>query len=485
MVAPNLETPPPAPDYPPENAFDIASFTNQAIAEAKKLGSPAMSDEAFSDAIVKAILRLLALATKFSPFGIMTGMALVDDAVGTETRIITLLGTMLVKLAGGVMQPSMDILGELTRVYVNQFTAQQSELRHGTEDGHPTGLKPAAAGMFDSILAPIAGIFSAANPAKSGAGESNAQYALGSIVAIHLSTWAVNILSNLTGIGALKFINSFDDVITGALNSRSIGRLALRPYLTAFMADPLTRDLNKRYPLKVGYPTDLIRRYIRGAMTQGELKDSLRGLGYDDEVAADLLLSTVKFLGLDDLVWLFNTGQWTFTDCQTYLEHQGYPSDQARVAFIRQRNSLVDSQMRSLANSLVDAFIDQRITNEDLRYLLHKVGFTQEEENAMALRGATLQELPRRLSLSQVKQLYAASLLDLTYVLNYLKEEGYSDDDADLLALLEFTEAADRAQRKLDLQERRRVTLESQLGFAEAANRARAAELATLGGPTP
>lgn len=447
---------PEAPDVPPENAFDVQSFATELIAGFQRAGVITERGEIPIHPTDAKVVEDVAWFVK--EFG---------DVLASAIRLLLVtfqpLLEQLITTTGQVLDPGMDTLGALTQVYVNRFVREQSEITRGAPGEGPGGLRPAARGMFDSILAPLAGIAAAHNPKDVGAGEANAQFALGSITNLHLSTWAVNIISNLTGFGALKFINSFDDAMTAAISSRGISRIALKPYLAKFMGDPLTRDLNLALPLKQSYFSALVKRYIRGNMTAQEFKNALREQGYDDETAGDLLLDNLKLFSVDDLLWMIDQGLYTFDQAVDSLKQQGYAEEVARVKLRKPAGDLVAAQHRTLANSLVNAFIDHRLDNPTLRYLLEQAGFSPEEVNAMVTRGAILQELPTRLSRGDVVALFNEGLVDLGRVLEWLTEEGYNDDDADLLALLYFTRKEERDQRAAEIADRRRVAEEDRL----------------------
>jgi hypothetical protein len=79
-----------------------------------------------------------------------------------------------------------------------------------------------------------------------------------------------------------------------------------------------------------------------------------------------------------------------------------------------------------------------------------------------------------------VKSLYAESLVDLNYVTDFLTAEGYSNTDADLLVLHEFTKKEERDQAVKLLASIRRAQLEAGLKDQVAADAARKAALALL-----
>ena len=473
---------PPAEEPPPENAFDVQSFVNQILDVAQARGLMPQADaeghlgEPTTMGSEKAAIffRLLGHVVGDSPEILQK---LLQGVAGMATPFLK----ALVTIATGLLKPGMEVLSTLTHEYVVQVSGQ------GLEKS-PAGLpvpggpaKDATSVVFDQIMAPLLGLLTPSSPGKVGAGEENAQHILGTIISLHLSTWMVNICSNLTGLGFLKWINSFDDAITAGISARGFSRMATRPYLDKFVVTPAKRDLNVRYPLEIGGVAALLKRYVRGNMTGEALKAALRGQGYDDETVGDLLLESLKLYSVDDLVYLMDGGVFTLDDAVDALKQQGYPEGVARTKLCKPYWDRVDAQYRSLASSLVAAFIDRRIDNTSVRYLLQRAGFDQEEINAMVARGATLQEIPIRLSLAQVRELYNEGVEDLRFVQSFLQDEGYSPDDVDRLVLLYFTKKEERDARRAELADRARNRAEAQAAKDRDALAAQQTESLLLG----
>jgi len=471
------ETPPPAPDLPPENAFDPAMFWTTLTDELKKRG---IID---AQGHLKTNMKPGWLEKEF--LSILADMGV---ALGLFLELLLAIAQpfleQLVISASKILDPAMRLLGDLTSVYVHTVGGIPAGEQGGKLPVGPGPTSSAAGVVFDKIMGPMLHILTPGDPRKQGAGEENAQAILGTIVNLHLSTWAVNVISNLTGLGYLKWINSFDDAILSGINARGFSRLASKPYLDKFVVQPLSKDLNRALPVDFGSTSQLVKRYIRGNMTGAELKAVLRERGFDDQVVEDMLLDTIKLLSVDAVAWLVKRGDWTQEEGIRHLQQQGWPAELAPTVLMLAVGDYILSLEHLLVSQLQSAFVDRRLDDTTLRYLLSKTDLSQDEVNMVVTSGAVLREMSKRLSLTQVKSLFAESLVDLDYVLNFLRDEGYSDSDADLLALLEFTKAADRAQLKKDLLERRRIALEAQLGFEEQADAARLEELASLGGPT-
>jgi hypothetical protein len=471
----NPATYPPAEEPPPENAFDVQSFTSGVIQELQNKG---ILPKDWKDAAWKLANPHVLLLTWLAERG---GFALLLALLRSVLEMAEPYLKQLVSTVTTILQPGMRVLGDLTAAYVEQIAASGLEPAPGQKSTGKGPAGDATALVFDQIMKPLLGLTAPANPRDPGAGEINAQHTLGTIISLHLSTWMINIISNLTGLGVLKYINSFDDAITSGISARGFSRLATRPYLDTFVVKPGTRDLNRRYPLEVGSVSGLLTRYVRGHITGDKVKDALRGKGWDDETIEDLLLEALKLFSVDDLVTLVDAGVYTVDDAVEALKQQGYPENVARTKITKQYWDRVDAQYRSLANSLVDAFIDHRIDNETLRYLLGKASFSQDEINAMVVRGATLQELPKRLSLAQVKDLYNEGVEDLAFVQNFLHEEGYSDDDVDRLVLLYFTKKEERDARKAQQADAKRSRAAAQAAEDKAALQQQQTEALLLG----
>jgi hypothetical protein len=465
--------PPPAPDYPPENAIDIGAAIGTAWTAMQKAG-----------AVSATGAHKIAYEPGWLIKELISGAGMVGDVLSTFLTEVgigyePILAAML-KLVLAILGPAVSLGGDLAHSYVGILVDNLTGRTNVTSANMGPGAAGAAKGMFDGIMSPLMGLTAAQNPATAGAGQANAQYTLGALVSIQLNTWIVNIISNLTGVGVLKFINSFDECITGSLNTRALGRGAMKPYLDKFMATPLTRDLNVALPLAVGSSAMLIKRYLRGDIDGDGVKRELRKLGYDDSVAADILLDSAKLLDVSATYFLVKNGQWTSDQAIHHLQQSGYPLSMAIAVYEIEQNQKVEAQTNALAEDLLTLLKDHRIDRPAFVTALQSAGFTAAEVQAYSLRGAYAQEIPKRLTYAQVKALYLESLVNMDYVLSFLTAEGYSNDDADLLVLHEFTAKEYRDNTRLLLANIRRGTLEKQLGDVAAANLARQKALSML-----
>lgn len=464
---------PEAMDVPPENAFDINTFVAGSL-EAIKAKWPILLGPA---GIAVDIWQSKGKgdAAFFSSLGLLIKKCL-EEAPEALTPILQI----VVQIAVQLLKPGTQILGQLTNSYI---LALRGEGDAKSPAGLPVpggpGHDPSAA-VFDQIMAPLLGMLTPSNPEASGAGENNSQHILGTLIHIHLMTWMVNVISNLTGVGVFKWINSFDEAITSGISARGFSRLATKPYLMKYVVDPLTGDLNRKWPTESGTPSTLLKTYMRGGITREELLGKLRGKGFKEEVVEQLLLDTVRLYTFDELAHLYRYDKLTVDDVVKYAAQIGYPDRLVPPLLGLYELDLIESQHKTIASDLVQAMGDHRIDNETARHIFASLDFSDAEVNAYILRGAMLAELPKRLSLSQVRELYNESLVDAEYVLDFLKAEQYADSDADLLFLLLFTKKDQREHQRGILSARRRVQAEVADEAAAKAEGERRAALAEL-----
>ena len=454
-----VENPPPpeAPEYPPENAFDIQSFVNGAVKALREQKVAAVDVDAASTKDADAFIKSLAWLLDSKGDILAKAVQTIREMAETEAKVG-------IDLLVGLTEPLRATLGDLTKTYVRDLVQGQGELSR-VLGGSPAGLHEDAAGMFQTLVKPLLGLDKgAADPRDEGAGQANAQYTLGSIIQIHLSTWIMDMIGSMLGtlceglpLSPFKWIHSFDRVITQTMNARSVNRIAIRPYLEKYIKDPLTRDLNINLPLDSGSPSSLIKAYIRGGLSREALIYKLRGQGFNESVTEQLLLDNIKMISTEAVAWLVNRDIWSEDQALEYLEQQGYPAMLAPVILALERTSLQRTVWRGIASDLISAVQNHDIEPRDMQGLLENSEFTEDEVRTFMTRATILRDTPTRISYSQLKQLYAESLVDLDYVLDWLHKERYSDDDADRLCLLEFTKHEDRTQRASELAERRRV----------------------------
>lgn len=444
-------TPPPAAfDVPPDTPFQAGEIA----AGAAEIAGGILADKFVTEIVqvfkVGGELALLIFLIKH----VKDILALWNTYVAPLLKDV---GKSVVEGATQLIEPVADLFGTLSEAYVSEITRHYA-LEHGggtASKGTPAG--NAAKYAFDSIVAPIAFFTSGSSPDQNGAGARNIQQTLGVIVQLHLITWVVNVISNVTGLGTLKFMNSFTEVILDALNARSFSRVAMRPYLNTFVAEPATKELNTQWPLKTPSPSNDVKEFIRGQISVGELQARNKGLGFDENKTAQLVLDTAKLFSPVEAAFYVRMGVWTADQAEQSLVVAGYEKDAAHAALLHEIQALSFELLKRYADEQGIRVAARALSGDDYVTLLQDVGFTQIEAGSYRAVYETKIKDYKRLSYTQVKALYTAGLVPLQFVTDWLAADGYSPDDASLLTLLDFTSAEEVKLRKAVLAAQARV----------------------------
>jgi hypothetical protein len=448
----------PAPDVPPNNNFDPNQFWSALVGSAQQAGVPGATQSGTSDAHLEAYAKELAALKSVLPDWLISLLK------SGQVKLIELM-QLVVAIIEYLVSQGQPIVAGMAQTYVSMFAEDQrghDPQRGGTGSG-PMGSVAQAA--FDGIMAPIGILGGTGNPNNSGVGQANAEFILGSLVNLHLNTWMVDILHKMTGFGMFEWLHSFDEAVIGAMNTRGMARLAMKPFFNATITQPLTRDLNVKFMLAHGSAAGYVKDYLRGALDASGLQQRLAEIGYGPEVVAQYLLDAQKYMSLETVVGLVNTGQWTQDAAITYLEHQGYVTADAGQEFFHAQDALTKSINLDAARTVVDQVRHRVIDAPTGESLLKGLGFTTEEIYAFmqwaqllvappAVKPGATPKPPKpgpHMEYGQVVRAYEAGILSLGDVESYLDDRGFSDDDITTMILLDFTKADQhslvRAQR--------------------------------------
>jgi len=448
--APPDTAPPPAQDWPSANTSNFQSVVD-VLQQALAAGLPTDAKTAIStNWLVVQLVRFIQVV-------ILCGGILVKDTFEAVFPVLMPILQTLLDTAFQDLGPVKELFAALSRQYVGLFVDEQ----RGYSPGHPrsatTPIGGVASAAFDGILAPLGFLGGGSDPSQAGSGFANSQYVLGSLVNLHLSTWVVNVLSNLLGLGALHFINSFDEVILSAMNTRAFGRLAFRPYLDMFMVQPTKRDLNLQHPLQDPGPESIIKAYVRGELTAEQMKYELRKKGLNDEYSAAILVDTAAKLSVSHVAYLVNHGYWTDEQGIEYLTHLGYPDTLANVVLYDAKYQGVKAIHARLADEAVSQYADHVIDLEEMQMILEQAELPKIEIDAMTVLAKLRANRPRHLSYSQVKEAFLEGVIDLSYVHHWLEVERYTPEDVIALTLLDFSTRDERHLRRAQMGARDRL----------------------------
>lgn len=282
-------------------------------------------------------------------------------------------------------------------------------------------------------------------------GEAAAQRYVSAVTKFGLEGWlsgfTVEFLSSMWGpFGHLETFGELDDILAQSLGFGRLSQRVLRPYVDTLIVTPVEWQVNKLYRPRLLSPAEAVRQHARGRMDAGQLAEELGRQGYSDLRIEALINAARKFSATAELYLLYRYG---LIDRAQFIEHlrdQGYEQADAEREFTIERLKRIDSYERSLANVIVDAFADRRITPGDFDRLLGSAVRDAEERARVREIGETRRTLNTR-DLSEADARDAA-LRDIISTIDYrrvLERQGYTAEAVAVKELMLRDTIRDRA----------------------------------------
>jgi len=466
---PPTGAPPPALDVPPANQYSPTTDLDATLAHFqinKTAWASALKDLSSVEQDVEKVLGIIwtVLSDLFLAF--ISGEGAVQHAY--EADIVDLMQRAL----KNEMPQATELAANIATI-LGQYITGSPKSGAGSAPG---GIGDISSAMMATIVDRLGLFVDPIPPSQNDAGIINAQYLLQQGVQLNLSMWAINHLSHLPGLGWLKHIGDFDNVIFQMVNPPNMVRMMMDAMYTQLVRLPLTRDLNRRFPVKDLGIAAMAKLYMRGSITSQQYQDKLLDSGLDATQAEQLLIETWKPLSVADVGTLVMHKYMTEADALTYLQQIGLmpPYDQLTLTLETHRE--VFARQRSVGNSLISAYHKGAFDFPTLTTLLTELDFNDAEIAVVGVEHTTnALKLPKvkdpgtvTLTFTDVKELFARSLVDLDFVINYLTNEGYDAQDMQYLILLFFTSSAQIAVNQATLAARERVQAQSALVRAAA-----------------
>ena len=454
--------PPPAADVPPANAYSPTTDMDAALNHFQKNAGAWQSVlkelDIAADDMLKIVAAIFGYLSKLFLVFIQDEAAIVGDY---EKAVAGLMGQAL-----DIAMPSATDLSGVITGKLGQYLTGDPTSGPGQAPG---GITQAALALQGSVINRLGLFVNPVNPAEKDAGIRNAQYLLQQAAQLNLTTWAIEHLSHLIGLGWLKHFASFEQVIFQSVNPANLVRMMMDAMYTQLVRLPLTRDLNRRFPVKDLGIAAYARLFTRGAITSQQYLDKLLDAGLDGTQAQELLIETSKTVSIGDVGLLVTHKYWTQQDALTYLRQQGYAPPYDEITLWLETHREVFSRQRTLGASIIKQYNQGKIDWASAESLLRQVDFSDDEIAVISLESTVngLVSRPSLLTYGQVKDLYTASLVDLdfvqTWLTNYTREvhagiyQTYTPEEVQDLLLLDFTQAADRAAQKAVMAARERL----------------------------
>lgn len=340
-------------------------------------------------------------------------------------------------------------------------------------------MAPAAKELFNVLGNRFSLITNGANPAVRGSGIQNQQYLVSQVTGMALNEWAMDWASQHLGLGVLKDLQPIRNVLDEVVNTRNVVRQANNAAYATLLHAPLTRDLNRAYPVKTLGLTALAKLYTRGAITQADFFDRCLDSGIDATQAQQLVLESVKLLSSSQLGDLVNHGFISNDDALQVLLQSGYQlGDATALMYIETHQRLWSIQER-VGNAAVAAWTKKRITKDRLEEILAQCGFTTEEITLLEIEQEFAKHVATKdLTYAEVKSLFTANIIGIDDVITFLDAQGFAPADRNNLVLLDFTKLEERQTRLSLLIAKDRVQAQQDLVDATAEDAKQETDLA-------
>lgn len=383
-------------------------------------------------------------------FGYIVAQAQVEDA----PEFYELLAVVVYDLTG-VPVNAQDLiqalktrgrLGTMDRVGTELFNllAQEFVSSEGSAVSPTSGVSegPGIGGLPAGVLTPAQGV-------------DAAQRFLGFVMSFSIREGNAAFFSEMVTAGLIENYREYGAGLARNLGLGRLTRMALRPLIDTTLATPLEWALNKQYRPKRLSEATAVRAYLRGAITPEQLREELSLLGYANDKINAIVAANELSLTDSDLDRLVRWGVWTEFQAVEHLRRRGYSKEVAQALLRANDLQRADARVLEFVNVLERQVLTGVMNLREFRAILNSLPLREYERRwEIALVGQQL-ELPRRtLTLAQMRTAFLRGLVDLGEWRDFLRKEGYSDDDSDILTLALLDDARLLAEKK-ELQERR------------------------------
>ncbi len=285
-------------------------------------------------------------------------------------------------------------------------------------------------------------------PVSPAQGAENARKFAGFSVNFATSQAFLSILTEASSVGLLKEFHELPDGLMRALGLGRLQRAALAPLVRNCISQPY--DLYLKQQLRPDRLADAqyVRAMARGDFDEQYVRERLAEKGFpDDEIDALIHEFTAK-LQAGDLVKLIRYGEISQEDAVQQLVDQGTNKEIAEQMLKAQLLALADSRVMAYVQKIQQQRIEGWIDQAQFETMLEQVPLSDSAKEWERNLIGVIAEVPRRrISFAQLEKAVVSGHIDFTYVDEWLRAEGYSDNDQ-LVLTMQIIEAMQDAEAK-------------------------------------
>lgn len=237
-------------------------------------------------------------------------------------------------------------------------------------------------------------------------------------------------------------MDSFESVaelphnLVNSLGLSRLARTALRPLAHLLIATPLDWQLSKTHRPKLLSEGEIVKALARGDYSEGDAGEELARIGYSERRIDMLRKSATKRLSTADALQLARHGLRGRDVAIQDLRDEGYDQATAELLVVAEETKRFDAVNDNSLSSLVHAYVNREITDAMFSNFLTAIIPDEAERGGYEVTARTQREMNvRHLSSSEVIDCVELGILPTAYYRDWLRREGYPEDEAFALEL--------------------------------------------------
>lgn len=373
-----------------------------------------------------------------------SGLGLITIIIGLIFQLFTPLIVRFLKIASALrrdtipeqLQISTEIVGELTGVDISP-----AHVKTGKNVSETAAAQQAIGAAFLGALEKQFAPSGTATP-QSGAAAAATFTGFGINFGIQEA-----MLATIFEAVPWHLVQGMAELAPDIAKNIGLGRLvrqSLRPLVQETIGTPYTKLLKAKYRQDTLSESQLVQAQLSGLLTPEYVKGELAKKGYPDELINIIISELTPTLSDSEYERLIRYGATVEDLAQQGLRPAGLPNFLLQSKLRAAQLARVDSVVATYVSTLRSQVATEFLSIEDFQGILSTLPLSQEERDWQIRIAAQKLEVPRRRpTLAQVRKLLEEAIVDLNYVDDWLASEGYSDDDALNILLLELNIIAD------------------------------------------
>jgi len=267
--------------------------------------------------------------------------------------------------------------------YIESITGQKIDVKKIVEGVGVLGQYEILNALGEAFWGPMMDIFKPGQtgPIPPSHGVFAARRFLAANMEFQLGAWLLHFISDTMTFGSLKSLKDLPNAISWSYGLGWLGWMVLGVPFRFFITRPLEWYYNRLYRMEQPSPTQLVRWWVAGEITDEDLDEWMKRLGWQDKFQRAMVRAArdnVPLTALRD-VWLWDKEQ--HTGIWGYLKNRGFFEDE--ILFLtsyweeEREKRLWEEQAQEYARGYVEGV--PNIDESEVRSAFKLAGYSEEE----------------------------------------------------------------------------------------------------------